>query len=334
MLCVALTLYYVAPAFLAPRRLIPSQSVFLERLIMPAAARRVWYYVLWLLCACGAPPGAVGLWCLVTLLCDRYLCSPHLVHFGLCCAVMTLVSSAHHQRTWLALYASLMYTFAGLQKMNPTFARGFVAGVLSPPLRRWTGLQLEQLLPAVWQLLVGYSVALVECALGLLLVCSYRYAYALIMAMHAFILLSFGPLGRADFHGIYGWNLWCMWLAWCGLGPGALWSDVRELPSLALAAFVGTFGGIPACALLCRVGERLSFKMVGFVLPRIFLHPSHPPAAQRKQLGICISHVARGRGRHLLARVCQLHGAGGRRSRGAPRAGLHPRHSLPDAFAL
>jgi hypothetical protein len=104
-----------------------------------------------------------------------------------------------------------------LQKINNVFASEFVARVLSPVVGRYVpGVRLHKLLPQSLQTTVGYSAAVLEAALGIGLLFSYR-AYWGIVCLHVVILLCFGPLGRASFHGIWGWNVMCIYLALRGV---------------------------------------------------------------------------------------------------------------------
>ena len=264
--CILYTLWTCRKAFLTQRRFAPSQSIISERLIFSHRARAAWFYaccffaLLQGLTGSRGPCLLIAGWCLLTLLADRYLCSPHLVHFMIASAALHLPDS--EGALVLDAYSAVLYTFAGLQKWNAAFAGGFVADVLSALVHRACGgLRLEKALSAPLQRRLGYAAAATEAGLGVALLVCTRRAYAGVALLHVVILLIYGPLGLASSEGVYGWNLWC--LAWAMFGVGRrgepLLAHLARRPHLALFMLVCSLP--PTTSLLCAFGERLSMKM-------------------------------------------------------------------------
>lgn len=265
--CILSTLWSCRSAFLTERRFAPSQCLFSERLSFPLRARAAWYYLVVALAILQGLTGArgpsllVACWCLLTLFADRYLCSPHLVHFAVASAALHLPGDAGLHV--LDAYSAVLYTFAGLQKVNGAFAGGFVADVPAAFVRRACGgLRLEKTLSPPLQRAVGYAAAATETALGITLLFFTHHAYVGVALMHGLILLFYGPLGLATSEGVYGWNVWC--IAWAASGAGrrggeALLAHLTRHPLLLL--FVAAFSLPPTTSLLCAFGERLSMKM-------------------------------------------------------------------------
>jgi hypothetical protein len=266
--CVLGTLYFVQKAFMVDRPFVPSQSLFMESIVVPTPLRVRWFWSCCAICVWTFvfPSAwcvfAIHCWCLITLSADRYIWSPHLIHFTIAAAVLSLDTS----RAFLDVFAVCVYTFAGLQKFNFRFIDGFVSNVIAPVVRRHTGRSLNKILPQWTQRLMGFGAALTECLLGLLLLHSWRW-YWLIAALHAVILICFGPIGRNQFHGIFAWNVYCLYLAITGALYNTHnglyeWLVVgRPINLWLLIPFVCVFTILPAASLIARFGERISFKM-------------------------------------------------------------------------
>lgn len=262
--CILYTLWTCRNAFLAERRFAPSQSIVSERLVFSHRARAAWFYACCFLALLQGLTGSrepcllIAGWCFLTLFADRYLCSPHLIHFMVASAAMYRDSEGV---LFLDAYSVVLYTFAGLQKWNGAFADGFVADVLSAFVHRACGgLRLEKALSPPLQRRLGYAAAATEVGLGAALLFS-RHAYAGVALLHVAILLLYGPLGLANSEGVYGWNLWCLaWAAWRhGARGEALLVHLARRPPIAL--FMAAFSLPPTTSLLCAFGERLSMKM-------------------------------------------------------------------------
>ncbi len=261
-LCIAWSLWSCRKAFLAERRLIPRQSLFSERVVLPLFfARLVWLAML--LLSLAGHLRAVGLLSVALLLSDRFLVAPHKFHFAVLC-----LGQPHH----LHLFTVALYLFGGLQKLNSTFGREFLDSVFGTFLEEWFG--VESVPSLSW---LAYAAAASEALYGVFLFASptVQWGHAFGVALHSLILLFIaGPLGPGGFHGIVGWNLFCL-----------SWSAHRllvEAPDLDLRLDAGSvaigvcFFVVPLLNLATGFGERVSFKMHSqnnavfhFVVPRL-----------------------------------------------------------------
>lgn len=96
-----------------------------------------------------------------------------------------------------------LYVWSGLQKMNVTFIQGVFPWMIEPFTKDWD--------PHVRQVVnyAGYLVPFVEAAIGLgLLTQRFRkVSIGLAIAMHMYILLCIGPLGRNWNTIVWPWNI-------------------------------------------------------------------------------------------------------------------------------
>jgi hypothetical protein len=261
-MCIAWSLWSCRKAFLAERRLIPRQSLFSERLVLPLIVARLVWLAMLVLSLLGHLR-AVGMFSVALLVCDRHLVAPHLLHF----VVLCLGSPMH-----LHLFFVALYLFGGLQKVNQNFGRDFLDTTFGSFLDAWCGVEHVPSVP-----LLAYSAAASEALFGAFLFVfpTYSIGHAFGVSLHVLILLFIaGPLGPGGFHGIVGWNLFCLsWNAQRLLGDP---SDLILQFDVGSAAIGAIFFAVPLLNLLTGFGERVSFKMHSqnnaiyhFVVPRV-----------------------------------------------------------------
>ena len=221
--CVVATCVLCRRAFLAPRALIPRQCLLSERLQLPAWSGKLFWAALILL-AFGAVFDRLffGLLALVSaalLFLDCFIWSPHLLHFSVASLSLYL-----ERPCLLDVFFVCLYVYGGAQKINASFANGFVENFLGGFLRRQgfyperdddddnTASKLN--IPSIPVL--GYLAALSETAfgIGILFLPGQRVLYGYGVGLHAAILF-FLCVQETGFHGIIGWNVFC--LMWSGL---------------------------------------------------------------------------------------------------------------------
>jgi hypothetical protein len=141
------------------------------------------------------------------------------------------------------------YVWAGIQKVNVTFIREGFPWMLQPLVGalpdRFRG----------WPFPLGLGVALTEAGIGvgLLFAPTRRMAVVAAVAMHAFILISLGPLGHGRDLTVWPWNLatavLVVLLFWRTEHLGAR-QIVRVRPRWLRGAVVGLFAVMPALGML------------------------------------------------------------------------------------
>lgn len=106
----------------------------------------------------------------------------------------------------LRLYVVSTYAYSGLQKLNPSFVHEVAPWLMQPALS-WGGLTPQTLGDPAW-IAIGISMALLEASLAILLTLPRTRTAGVILAvaMHAFVLLMIGPLGRHWNEVVWPWN--------------------------------------------------------------------------------------------------------------------------------
>lgn len=130
--------------------------------------------------------------------------------FLYCIMLVPLLSAGWKRQYFLPgirLVLAGTYFWSGIQKMNPFFAHE-----MFPWLVAFTGLQhtAESLPYLAW-----FVVALEAMAgIGLIFPASRKVAVVVVIGMHAFILLSLGPIGHNWNHVVWPWNIAFACLTW------------------------------------------------------------------------------------------------------------------------
>ena len=147
---------------------------------------------------------------LVLLLGDQHRWQPEMQMFVIFAVGLGVAAAVPAGRvgalTVLRWYVVSIYAYSGLQKLNPSFVLD-VAPWLTRPLLDWSGIAARVEGDEVWTA-IGIAMALTEASLALLLVLPRTRAVGVVMAvlMHAFVLLSIGPLGHRWNEVVWPWN--------------------------------------------------------------------------------------------------------------------------------
>lgn len=242
---------------------------------------------------------------LLLALFDQNRWQPYVVHFMVILGSLLLLPWERRDRwrsadlEWGLMPARLLlaftYLYSGLQKFNYEFLT-WIMGWLLEPMLGWFGTSSEEL-PQGVVILFALLAAMIEGLAGLLLFFrrTRRPAAIVLIAMHLFILLALGPLGRETNHGIWPWNiamiaaLWTLFLHrrepgysqaprflsgewWRGvMGSRRKNGDSGDSPStshsLTLAGVIIVFGMLPMLAFADLWDSYLSFSFYSGMLP-------------------------------------------------------------------
>lgn len=197
----------------------------------------------------------------------------------------------------MPIYVLLAFTYlySGLQKFNHEFI-GWVFGWMLEPVMGWLGITPPEFSRPLLTTLAIIA-AVIEAAGGLLLFFrrTRRPAALALMAMHIFILVMLGPLGRVTNHAVWPWNIAMiatLWLIFASrnapdvvlaerLFSGAWWRSVRQgskgsVPSRAHSVWVSAaillFGAMPALNFMDMWDSYLSFSIYSGMIHNVRFH--------------------------------------------------------------
>lgn len=231
---------------------------------------------------------------LVMALLDLTRWQPYVLHYLVILGSLLLLPWERRERwtkediEWglMPVYVLLGFTYlySGLQKFNHEFI-GWVFGWMLEPVMGWFGIPPAEFSRPLLTTLAIIA-AVTETVAGLLLFFrrTRRPAAIVLIAMHLFILLVLGPLGRVTNHAVWPWNIAMiatLWLLFVSrnapdivlaerLFSGAWWKSVRgagggSLPlraqSVGVSLAVLLFGVMPALNFADMWDSYLSFSI-------------------------------------------------------------------------
>jgi len=219
----------------------------------------------------------------VWLVLDQTRWQPYILTFVVAGVSLLIATAEAERRKWamapLQLALACTYLWSGAHKLNHTYVTAEFAQTASP-LFRWTGFDPAGAASTVAAMALGTALAEIAVGAGLLLPRTRRVAVVGAVAMHAFILLMLGPLGRGVNAVVWPWNVFTAFAAWLLFWPAAAgggfdgarrswWRGVRQR-SLAFAprpvviawyAILVCFGLAPALSFAERWDASLSFQL-------------------------------------------------------------------------
>jgi len=201
------------------RRLFPCLPLFLSYKVLPVRLVRLQFLsALGVLIGIGIGSQSIVpylslfqlIWGLIWCIIDENIWCPQIAHFN-----MIAASICFSDVTSLKIWTISLYFFGGIQKLNYKFikdGRGFI-DFLNPLLMK-RNIQLEEIFSEFYLEIAAVLTGMVEVliGLGLLLSSTQMICSILSIGLHVTILLCVGPLGANNYHGIWAWNLMCIFI--------------------------------------------------------------------------------------------------------------------------
>jgi len=245
--------------FWKERRLFPTLPLFrMKGFIFPLWCSRILFIseLLVLLCIGFVPISWVSyfayyqlLWGVFWCIMEENIWCPQIAHFN-----MMAISLIVYDSTSLKIWTIFLYIFGGIQKLNYKFVkdgRGIMdfiypicknlkisSHVLKVDYRYY--FEIIAILSGISEFSLG---------IGLLFLPTQAISSMGIVILHIIILLCVGPFGANNFHGIWAWNLMCMFIT-----PGLFFSPTQQSP------IIGIIEQLSVLNLFCWI----SFILWGF----------------------------------------------------------------------
>ena len=218
---------------------------------------------------------------LLSCLLDQNRWQPWEYQFIFMLAAWLLLSSERYLYTAWQLMLAGIYFFSGLAKLQPGFIHDIWNSLI---LRNWLGIYTNN--QSVFRL--GYLLPLAEMA-GAVLLCIRGWSkpgVAILVGMHLFILLLFGPLGFNRNELIWPWNILMILLLVLLFYKDALQPERTFFRQRFAWLVVACFCVFPALRLAGLWDHYLSFTMYSGGITQLYICTNHLATLQKNSVHI------------------------------------------------